>query len=84
MINPVSKRLIDLEPEPNVSGSPNFIADLGTPTTNDGFVGPEAGSRSRGLAGWLWRWAIAPAALHFGERLTGRSSRNGSGVVIAD
>jgi hypothetical protein len=27
--------------------------------------------------------AIAPAALHFGERLIGRSSRSGSGVVVA-
>jgi len=32
---------------------------------------------------WRRRWAIAQAALHLGERLLGRSSRNGSGVVIA-
>jgi hypothetical protein len=32
---------------------------------------------------WRWRWAIAQAALHLGECLIRRSSRNGSGVVIA-
>jgi hypothetical protein len=33
---------------------------------------------------WAGRGAIAPAALHFGERVIARSSRNASGAVITE
>lgn len=39
LINPVSRRLIDLVPPPNTSGSPNFIRDLSNPLNIDTFVG---------------------------------------------
>jgi hypothetical protein len=38
-MNPVSETLINLAPQPNSAGSPNFVKDLGHPLDIDTFVG---------------------------------------------
>ena len=38
-LNPVSRRLINLAPPPNASGSPNYILNLSAPLNIDTFVG---------------------------------------------